>query len=159
MADRRCFLALLLVTGPRVVFAQPWEPPAALKAEAEAFLVKWLELVEQERYSDAYADFTPRAKSSLSLARWTQRQQSARAQLGALKSRVARRFVWFENPNRAPLPGVYVFAEYDCSYEKVAKHFEVILLHRPADGEFGVMQHQNRVTDVELGIAKWLIAQ
>jgi hypothetical protein len=159
MLHRRFILFTLLLAGLRSAGAAPWEPSAAVMAEAQAFLARWFELVEQERYDDAYAYFSSVLKSGPSLAQWAQQQRRARSRLGALKGRSVRRLVWQDNPPRAPSPGVYLFAEYDCSYEKVAKHFEVVVLHLPPGGGMSVLQHQNRVTDLELGVAKWLLAQ
>jgi Protein of unknown function (DUF4019) len=129
-----------------------WKPSAQIQAEGERFLKDWMTLVDRQQYAAAYALLEPGLKEEMPQSQWEKFQRIFRAESGGPLTKTLRRYVWYDNPANAALPGIYLAAEYDAVFENGDRYFGVVILHKPDDGPFRVMrQEQNRIDkNVEL---------
>lgn len=144
MVNRRLFFGSILACASGLAAAQfvPL-PTRPREKEAVDFAVAWLDLVEAGDEARSYELLTPTFQHNLTRADWHAAVAATKATQGKLQQRSLRRVVWYDNPENAPLPGVYAAVEFDSVFEKSNKHFRYVVLHSQDGAPFRVMRSES----------------
>ncbi len=125
------FTTLLIITVP---FSQ-----ADQKAEEDAVKssMKWLVLVDKEKYAESWDEAAQLFKAALSKEQWQKSLESVRRPLGKTVSRKLK----IKNHTKS-LPGVpdgdYVVIQYDTSFENKKSSIETVTPMLDKDGKWRV---------------------
>jgi len=123
------------------------ESPRPRQAEAQKFAEAWLELDEAGDHAASYALLTDIFKGNVTERQWLFEADKIRRQNGKLVSRTLRRIVWYDNPEDAPLPGIYAAVEFDSEFEHVKRHFQYLILHSENGAPFRIMRSETTMID------------
>ena len=89
--------------------------------------VRFLELMDQARYDDAWLSMSPLFQTLNHQPQWQNRQQTIRAAYGALSSRQLDRISYRQTYTLSP-DGEYVVVQFDSSFTNKADTFETVVL-------------------------------
>jgi hypothetical protein len=117
---RICALALTVITGSGVAFAQP-----AQRATQAA--QSWLALVDAGEYGRSWNDVAQYLKKRIAKSQWVAQLQQARTPLGAVKSRKLASAQLKNAPPGLPA-GQYAEVRYTTTFEKVPMSTEVVAM-------------------------------
>ncbi len=109
-------------------------------AEAEAFAVHWLDLVDKGDGKASFDLLTPHYQAEHTRKSWQQALTDNRAALGPLRGRSLVRIIWHVDPPKAPVPGTYATVEFDSVYANTRSHSQSVLLHSLIGEPFKVMR-------------------
>ncbi|MDS4028179.1 MAG: DUF4019 domain-containing protein [Candidatus Contendobacter sp.] len=127
------FLFLALVLAGFGVHAA--DPEAVNQARKSAD--SWLALVDAAQYGQSWDEAATLFKSAVTKQEWTKAVQSARAPLGALKSRIFKTATFTRGLPGAP-DGEYVVIQFDTRFENKAAAVETVTPMRQKDGAWKV---------------------
>jgi hypothetical protein len=116
------------------------------ESEAVKIANDWLNIVENGDDIQSFLMLAPIFQKNLTQNTWRESVLDGVAKTGKLISRRLRRVVWYDNPENAPLPGLYVAIEFDSIFENTDKHFQFIILHSQNGEPFKIMRKEVDVT-------------
>jgi hypothetical protein len=126
-------LASATVASPALIAAAPekTEDLAARRAEA------WLELVDQGKYDQSWAEAARLFKGAVTKEKWREAASAVRAPLGKLVSRKLKSRQYGKTLPGAP-DGEYVVIQYDSSFENKKEAVETVTPMLDPDGVWRV---------------------
>jgi len=127
------FLFLALVLAGSGVHAADTEAVNQARKSANS----WLALVDAAQYGQSWDEAATLFKSAVTKQEWMKAVQSARAPLGALKSRVFKTATFTRSLPGAP-DGEYVVIQFDTRFENKAAAVETVTPMRQKDGAWKV---------------------
>lgn len=130
-----------------------WQPTADDQATVERQTYRYLNSKVTGDYVSAYAMFTDSMKDATHFDSWQTSVQSFNARAGQLLKRKIRKITWYKDPPSAPLPGIYVAADYASEFSDVPIHCGYVAWYRTPNGDYQIIH------EVENSIAKASIAQ
>ena len=133
MKTRLRFLFLAFVLAVSGVHAADTEAVNQARKSASA----WLALVDAAQYGQSWDEAATLFKSAVTKQEWMKAVQSARAPLGALKSRVFKTATFTRSLPGAP-DGEYVVIQFDTRFENKAAAVETVTPMRQKDGAWKV---------------------
>jgi hypothetical protein len=138
-----CLVAICIASVPIAGASQSTGPEGHSRhAEAVDFASAWVDLVDDGKADEALGLLSPTFQRNLTAKSWRDAIAGTRAQLGARQSKSLRRIVWYENPQNAPLPGLYAAVEFDSVFDNAGKHFRYVILHSQDGAPFKVMRNE-----------------
>jgi hypothetical protein len=114
----------------------------------ERLTLQYLQAKDAGRHEQTYALLDPAMKRDNPPSRWAVVAGRGRPDAGALQERVIRKISWYDNPPSAP-PGLYVAADFESRFEKLALHCGFVIWHRQPDGAFLVLREESNHIDLE----------
>jgi len=124
-------LATLLLVSQKG-YSEQGTKPAVQAAES------WLNLIDAEKYPQAYTGFSSFFKERMTEEKWTKQVQSARSIFGKFQSRKIK-----DTTPTTSLPGApdgnYVVVQYDTTFEKKKNAVETVTVILDKDGKWGVV--------------------
>ena len=106
-------------------------------APAQDAATSWLALTDSGKYAESWDAAAAFFKAAVPQAAWTQMLQTARAPLGALKSRQLKSAAFTRSIPGAP-DGEYVVVQFDAQFENKAAAVETVTPMREKDGSWRV---------------------
>lgn len=98
----------------------------------------WLNLVDNEKYPEAWQEFSTFFKERMNLEKWKEQIQSARSIFGKFGNRKLKAATPAKTLPGAP-DGDYVVLQYDTSFEKKKSALETVTLTLEKDGKWKVV--------------------
>jgi hypothetical protein len=129
-ATLKVFVVVLLLTGS----ARAQEADAVAQAGQAA--KSWLDIVDQEKYGQSWDEAAALFKGAVTREFWEEAVRSARAPLGALKSRTVKTATFTRNLPGAPA-GEYVVVQFDTQFANRSA-VETVTPMREKDGSWKV---------------------
>jgi hypothetical protein len=129
-ATLKVFVVVLLLTGS----ARAQEADAVAQAGQAA--KSWLDIVDQEKYGQSWDEAAALFKGAVTREFWEKAVRSARAPLGALKSRTVKTATFTRNLPGAPA-GEYVVVQFDTQFANRSA-VETVTPMREKDGSWKV---------------------
>jgi hypothetical protein len=121
-----------------------------VQAQIKAASATWLQQVATGLLDEAYAQIVPESMGVDERA-WKDVKRSFRAMAGEPVQLAVWRVTVYDNPPGASAPGLYVAADYNNEYSKLALQCGYLMWHRPAGGEFRIMREETgNITAQEL---------
>ena len=124
---RRLILKLLVITGMLVMLVVP----AAAKTMQQDQLIfqaeSYLELLDQDRYPDAWREMSTLFHALGNQDLWLSRQKLIRSAYGPLAARQFYRLDYRQSFNLSP-DGLYVIVQFKSSYQHKAETTETVVL-------------------------------
>lgn len=114
----------------------------------ERLTLQYLQAKDAGRHDQTYALLDPVMKRDNPPSRWAAVTSQGRPDTGALQERTIRKISWYDNPPSAP-PGLYVAADFESRFEKLALHCGFVVWHRQPDGSFLVLREESNHIDLE----------
>ena len=127
------FLFLALVLAVSGVHAADTEAVNQARKSANS----WLALVDAAQYGQSWDEAATLFRSAVTKQEWMKAVQSARAPLGALKSRIFKTATFTRSLPGAP-DGEYVVIQFDTQFENKAAAVETVTPMRQKDGAWKV---------------------
>lgn len=128
--------ALLFVCLIFFAAAVPAENDEAISL-ADTAAASWLELADEGRYLETWAQASPLFQAAISLDDWTRALSAARDPLEALVSRTSSSAEFFRELPGAP-DGEYVVLTFDSVFAKKASAVETVTVMKTDDGAWRV---------------------
>lgn len=101
----------------------------------------WLDILEQNDAERSYGLFSDQNRLQ-SETEWEKSLVEERESFGNLVSRDLLRAVVYQDPQNAPIPGLYIAVEFDSVYERAPRHFQYLMLHSQNGEPFKLMRRE-----------------
>jgi hypothetical protein len=124
-----------------------WAPSEEQKARAAETLRRFLDAIDGKRYEEAYAMLSSRMRGMMSFEQFKELDEDLDRKSGGEPKRSGTRVTWYKDPPRAVAPGVYAAFDMQCSYRKIDRCSELVILHAEDGQEFVVLRHERTVVD------------
>jgi hypothetical protein len=124
-----------------------WQPTPELARQIRESTLAYFDLVDAGDPARSHALWSASNREMRPLDEWRAELQSARARAGKpLGHRVAK-LTWYVNPEHAPEPGIYVAADYEKKYEKLAANCGYLIWFRAPSGQFVIVREESGVLE------------
>ncbi len=133
MKTTRCFMFLALLLAGLGVHAADTEAVSQARRSADS----WLALVDAAQYGQSWNEAATLFKSAVTQQEWEKAARSARAPLGALKSRTFKTATFARSLPGAP-DGEYVVIQFDTQFANKTAAVETVTPMRERDGSWKV---------------------
>lgn len=138
-----CVPGVLAQTGERLPTLKNEEEYRRVQHEVKLKSEKYFKLIASKQTDEAVRQVAM-DRMGVSEAGWKDDKESFQAMAGELIEVSITKITVYDNPERAPEPGLYVAADYGNVYRNVPIHCGYLMWFRPVGGEF-------RVTREEMG--------
>ena len=128
-------------TGPSEAQQQ-----AVLKATYNYLAAK-----DGNRFSDAYAMLSRRAKFTTPERNWIAKARDFNQQAGAVRARRVTVISWYSDPPEAPEPGLYVAADLNGAFQNVELLCGYVVWKLEADGSFRLVREEQNFLERRRG--------
>jgi len=134
-----CFFSSL----PVMSIAADYSPTAKDIEAIDLKTGEYFAAMDAGKYDAAYAMLTKSMKELMSLDQWSSMKKKADLDLGKLLRRSRTNVTWYQDPQDAPAPGLYVAVDFESAYLNSASHTEYVIWYRFNDKEeFKLMRHE-----------------
>ena len=119
--------------------------PGPSQAQQQAVLKAtygYLAAKDSNRFSEAYAMLSRRAKLTTTEPEWIARTRAFNQQAGAVTARRVTDISWYSDPPEAPEPGLYVAADLNGAFENVEFLCGYVVWRLDADGSFRLVREE-----------------
>ncbi|WP_255536350.1 DUF4019 domain-containing protein [Pacificimonas pallii] len=118
-----------------------WVPDVALEKAAMSAARDYFDLIDRERYGEAYAALDAATKAQIDAVSFADSEARFHEDAGTVKDRNLYRMTWTKYPPTQDRPGIYVAIDMAGTFSELARHCGYIVLFTPDRGTaFGVMR-------------------
>jgi hypothetical protein len=113
---------------------------AALAASYGYFAAK-----DEGRFSEAHNLLTDRMRARFPLPLWSQAARSFNTEAGRHRGRRVVEITWYQDPEGAPEPGLYVAADFSADFEKAEFVCGYLMWQIQPDGSFRLVREEQNM--------------
>lgn len=99
------------------------------------------------RYDGAYALMAPSMRSYLTRELYASESARFNAEAGRAEERRIMRLTWYRDPPDAPVPGLYVAADFRSRFPNIHLHCGYLMWHQEPDGRFRLVREEQSFID------------
>lgn len=115
----------------------------SLEDFVSAVSISYLSARGDGKFEDAYLAYSEAMREFSPLDAWKQQNSEFNAAAGARRSTTIWRITVYDNPPGAPEPGVYIAADYESVFERVAFQCGYLIWTQTVDGHFVITREES----------------
>lgn len=142
-------LTVVAICFSTIVLAQDWQPNKQQEKVAERVFQRYLALIDDGKYREAYKLQGKDMKELMPFAQWLDLELEFKNFSGGNPARTPRKAIWIKDPKIADAPGGLVSFGYDCRYEYIDICYGAVFLFTPDGEHFYVARHERIYIDKE----------
>jgi hypothetical protein len=128
---------------PQPPAADPdWQPTPAIEQEIIEITRRYFARVDVADAPGAHASWSAENQQMLPLAQRRAMLADQRKAAGEPLGHRVLKLSWYVNPADAPMPGIYVAADYEKRYRNMAAHCGYLVWSRQADSSFVIVREE-----------------
>ncbi|HZF44172.1 MAG TPA: DUF4019 domain-containing protein [Sphingomonadaceae bacterium] len=132
-----------LAEVPQPPAADPdWQPTPAIEQEIMNATARYFAWVDAADAPNAHAAWSAENQQMLPLAQRREVLTDERKAAGEPLGHRVLKLSWYINPADAPMPGIYVAADYEKRYRNLAAHCGYLVWFRQPDGRFVIVREE-----------------
>lgn len=117
-------------------------PPDQIEARARELTEAYFAALTGGQFDVAWAYLTENMQSYKTFAEWEQANKELYLALGAVETRTVWRVTIYDNPPNAPMPGLYVAADYFNAYENAPFHCGYLIWFSDGERAFRILREE-----------------
>ena len=122
-----------------------WQPTAEDERQVQELTRRYFALLDAGDAKQAHSLWSPENRAEMPLDARAAQINGFRDQAGKPGEHRIAALTWYVNPPDAPAPGIYVAADYERSYEKLALNCGYLMWYRGADGSYVLVREENNM--------------